>query len=141
MPVKRTRRSPPPSDQTTNERLKRAKLAGNDFSNWGWVGNEVTDASQITQEHKLVACGLSKYSPYPLCPNKNKYVKPDGTIPKKEKVAAGELEDDIIVISDDESAYCNAKSCRNNPNCLNHIGQDKWEAEGRSVSSITAHKP
>ncbi|KAK7693460.1 hypothetical protein QCA50_003028 [Cerrena zonata] len=134
MPVKRTRRSPPPSEHTAGERLKRAKLAGNDFSNWGWVDHEVTDASHITQEHRLVACGLSKYSPHPFCPNR--YVQPDGTIAKKEKVAAGELEDDIIVISDDESTSCNTKSCKNNPNCLNNLGQEKWEDEDKAFSAF-----
>ena len=128
MPPKRTRRSPPPSEQLTSERLKRAKLAGNDFSYWGWIGNEATDPSHITQEHRLVACGLSKYSPHQLCPNK--YSKSGETV-NTEKVAAGELEDDIIVISDDESASCSARSCKNNPNCLNYLGQDKWEVEGR----------
>ncbi|CAL1704590.1 unnamed protein product [Somion occarium] len=109
MPVKRTRRaSASPSGPTAGERLKRAKLAA--------------------------TCGLSKYSPHPLCPNK--YAKPETNTLKKEQLAAGELEDDIIVISDDECSPCTPKGCRSNPNCLNYLGQERWEVEDKAFSAF-----
>lgn len=39
-------------------------------------------------------------------------------------------DDDVIVISDDEAPKCNAKTCKWNPYCLNHLGQEKWQDEG-----------
>ncbi|KAJ8496755.1 hypothetical protein ONZ45_g12333 [Pleurotus djamor] len=43
---------------------------------------------------------------------------------------AGELRDDVIVISDDDlEPECTKKTCKNNPNCLNYLGQDIWESE------------
>ena len=44
--------------------------------------------------------------------------------------AEGEIEDDVIVISDDDAPPCTKKLCRANPNCLNYLGQEKWEEEG-----------
>ena len=49
---------------------------------------------------------------------------------KKPAQASGELEDDIIVVSDEESSACDSKMCKNNPYCLNYLGQEKWENEG-----------
>ena len=46
--------------------------------------------------------------------------------------ADGELEDDIIVISDDDEPVCSKKLCKCNPYCLNYLGQDMWEDEGLS---------
>lgn len=46
------------------------------------------------------------------------------------KVAKGELEDDIIVISEDDHPVCDSRTCKSNPNCVNYLGQDKWENEG-----------
>ncbi|KAL4247306.1 peptidase C19 family protein [Abortiporus biennis] len=134
MPPKRTRRSSPSAPTlATGEKLKRAKLAGNEYSAWGWVGTEVTNVSEITQEHRLATCGFSKHSHYPLCPNKYS-PKPRESPPQEEnaETVEGELDDDVIVISDDESSSCDSKVCRNNPNCLNYLGQDKWESEEKS---------
>jgi hypothetical protein len=137
MPPKRKRRtSPPPKGLAAGERLNRDKLAGNDYSAWGWVGTEVTDASQITKEHCLRVYGFSGKALRPPCPNKYTHresqeeAKPSGS--KKPEQAVGELPEDVIVISDDEeeAIKCTKKVCKDSPNCLNHLGQEKWENEG-----------
>lgn len=140
MPPKRLRRASPHSyGLSAGERLKRAKLAGNDYLAWSWVGSEVTEPSQITQEHRLATCGFSDLNPYPFCANKYPVAsKSRLAIKREEETSAkveGELEDDIIVVSDDESPACTSKGCKSNPNCLNYIGQEKWENEGRPHST------
>ncbi|KAI0079874.1 cysteine proteinase [Panus rudis PR-1116 ss-1] len=141
MPPKRTRRvSPSANGAVAGERLKRARLAGHDYSTWGWVGTDVTDASQITLEHRLATCGLSRESTFPFCANRfsgkvDREDKPD--VPTQSTATAGELEDDVIVVSDDdEFAHCDPKNCRNNPNCLNYLGQEKWEDEDKALASF-----
>ncbi|KAG9318845.1 hypothetical protein JVU11DRAFT_949 [Chiua virens] len=112
MPPKRKRRpSPAPKGLAAGEHLKRAKLAAGDSSAWGWVDTEVSDPSQLTLEHRLMTCGLSRRNKNPTT------------------VANGELENDVIVVSDDEPPPCNKKACKNNPNCLNYLGQLQWEDE------------
>ena len=135
MPPKRLRRNSPSSfGSAVGERLKRAKLAGNDYSAWGWVGSEVTDASEISQSHRLATCGFASNSKFPLCPNKYSS-RVESKLSQQEirgKAGHGELADDIIVVSDDEGLSCSNKTCKNNPYCLNYFGQDKWENEGMS---------
>ncbi len=128
MRPKRTRKSSPaPTSVAAGERLKRARLVGNDYTAWGWVGTDITDVSSISQENRLATCGFARKSNHLFCPNKfSERVK---SVSK----AAGELEDDVIVISDDESSPCSPKQCKGNPDCLNYLGQDKWENEGKQV--------
>ena len=131
MPPKRTRRtSPVQASLSAGERLKRAKLAGNDFSAWGWVGTEVTDVSAISSEHRLAACGFRKNNTHPFCPNVHS--RKAESVPSTEKTR-GELDDDVIVISDDESPSCSMKHCKINPYCINYLGQEKWENEGEQI--------
>ena len=142
MPPKRTRRaSPPPSGLSAGERLKRTKLTGNAaYSAWGWVDAEVADASQIQDEHRLATCGFSRRSRRPLCPNKysakqesSAHVvtcKANGRSGPRPESSDVEMQDDVIVISDDEGPSCTSKVCKYNPYCLNYLGQDKWENAG-----------
>ena len=136
MPPKRARRgSPSAAALSAGDRLKRAKLTGNDYySAWGWVGTEVHDPAHITTEHRLATCGLSKRSPWPLCANKYALAsQSEAERPKakvEERAAGGELQEDIIVISDDELPSCSNRECKANPFCLNYLGQEKWEDEG-----------
>ncbi|KAI4525001.1 hypothetical protein K525DRAFT_261907 [Schizophyllum commune Loenen D] len=119
--------------------LKRAKLLGNTSSPWGWVGTDVLDAAHITDEHRLAACGFNQ----PLCANKyapeyrqmqkekQRRAKERKTKEKRDSSPAGGM-DEVIVISDTEEAQpeCLKKLCnKGNPNCLNYLGQDKWEDE------------
>lgn len=139
MPPKRLRRaSPAAQGLSAGEKLKRAKLSGNDYLAWGWVGTEATSPTDITSEHRLATCGFSKKSTHPFCANK--YVTAGPSVPAKQESttavnASGELEDDIIIVSDDESSACDSKTCKNNPNCLNYLGQEKWENEGASIET------
>lgn len=117
------------------EQLKRNTLPGNNSSPWGWVGTEVVSPSEITSEHLLVACGLSERNHYPCCSNKYSSPSHTPTIVQsqthfKEPSVNGELDEDVIVISDDEHLQCARKSCKTNPNCLNYLGQEIWEDEG-----------
>ncbi|CDO68332.1 hypothetical protein BN946_scf184799.g59 [Trametes cinnabarina] len=146
MPSKRTRRaSPGLIGLSAGERLKRTKLTGNaDYSSWGWVGTEVTDASAITQEHRLATCGFSKNTSYPLC--RNKHVEKSKTPPSGKAEIVGpseslEAADDVIVISDDEGPPCSSKACKHNPYCLNYLGQEKWDDPDRAYDAyIKAHE-
>lgn len=114
------------------ERLKRHKLASASDSPWGWVGTEVKDASNISAEHLLATCGFARNNSSAFCPNKyakraSKQAEPS-TSSIEEPVADGELADDVIVISSDsESSNCSKKGCRKQPNCVNYVGQEKWE--------------
>lgn len=122
-----------PKGLAAGEQLKRSLLIGNDSSAWGWVGTEVLDRSEITQEHRMITCGLSKRSRHPFCPNKYAPVYKQRASPRNDIAKDGELDDDVIVISDDELPPCSKKLCRNNPNCLNYLGQEKWEGEGEHL--------
>lgn len=131
MPPKRKHRSSPaPKGLAAGEQLKRGKLPGSDP--WGWVGTEVTHSSQITLEHRLMSCGLSRRSNNPLCANKYAYKpeKQSSPAPKRDP-AGGELGDDVIVVLDDEPPPCSKKLCKNNPNCLNYLGQETWKDEDK----------
>ncbi|KAF7304975.1 hypothetical protein MKEN_01212200 [Mycena kentingensis (nom. inval.)] len=87
---------------------------------WGWVGDEATDPAHITSDHLLATCGMSSRNAHRFCRNKHT------STPNTHK-------DEIIVISDEDEddgdAPCTKKSCKNNPNCLNHFNQKKWESE------------
>lgn len=132
--VKRKRDDASPKGLAAGEPLKRTAHAVA-ASSWGWVGSEATDTADITVEHLSATCGFSKRNTHPFC--RNKYAK---LPPKKERKKPpppinGEIEEDIIVISsdDDEDINCTKKLCRNNPNCLNYLGQKKWEDEGKPL--------
>lgn len=138
MPVKRPRRaSPSVQGLSAGERLKRVKLASHDHLAWAWVGTDVRDPAEITQEHCSATCGFSDTISSLFCVNR--FREPPELQPKEEvadsPVAEGELEDDIIVVTDDDSpAVCSPKVCKSNPNCLNYLSQEKWENEGAVVT-------
>ncbi|KAG6814529.1 hypothetical protein H0H92_000055 [Tricholoma furcatifolium] len=142
MATKRKRRvSPSSQGLAPGEQLKRSVLPGNNPSRWGWVGTEVNRASDISPEHLLISCGLSKRNNHPFCQNKYSLTsRPETTnqsVRKNDKLLVdGELDDDVIIISDDEGLPCSAKNCKSNPNCLNYLGQDKWENQDGALESF-----
>ncbi|GLB34824.1 putative cysteine proteinase [Lyophyllum shimeji] len=142
MPPKRKRRvSLTSKGLAPGEPLKRSTLPGNSTSAWGWVGTEVVQASDITPEHCLISCGLSKRNNHPFCPNKYSpssqvTVKPQPEETHKAPPVDGELDDDVIIISDDEGPPCGLKACKSNPNCLNYLGQEDWEDEEAATEAF-----
>jgi ubiquitin carboxyl-terminal hydrolase 48 len=133
-PKRKRNASLPPKGLTSGELLNRNAIAS--ASPWGWVGTEVTDLADITLEHRLLACGLSQRNVILYCRNKfgAKEDEAHATFSKEHQLPLqgvdGELDDDIIVISDDEQPSCSKKLCKSNPNCLNYLGQEMWEDEG-----------
>ncbi|KAI0306325.1 hypothetical protein B0F90DRAFT_1688970 [Multifurca ochricompacta] len=132
MHTKRKRRQNQHSDGlAAGERLKRHKLTsdlGNPWSSpWGWVGTNVTDASDITVEHLLATCGFASRSHHHLfCANKYRKCPAEG-VNLARTVASEEPAKDVVIISDDETPTCDKKRCLKNPNCLNYLAQDWWE--------------
>jgi hypothetical protein len=128
MPPKRSKRSLPSEGLAPGEKLKRNNLPG---AEWGWVGTEVSSPSDITQEHRLATCGLSKRNKPTFCVNKYasmlRQVLPTNGTPDAPK---GSPLEDVIIISDDEGLQCTKKQCKSNPYCLNYLKQDQWEIEG-----------
>ena len=137
MPVGTKRKRHVPSGLHAGERLKRDQLAGADiFTQWGWIP-KISDPSQIIPEHRLAACGFHDKIGKPIC--KNKYSMLDEPEHKKRKtdvapkttlkLPEGEDAGDIIVVSsdDEEPEYCTKKRCKENPQCVNYVGQIKLE--------------
>ncbi|TFY82365.1 hypothetical protein EWM64_g1642 [Hericium alpestre] len=140
MTFKRKRRNVQQTEGlSAGEKLKRHTLTTEDSPRWGWVGTEVTDASDISSEHRLRTCGFSGRSAFSFCPNRYAERSPKEEKPAETEVTAeGELADDVIVISDDEAPSCSKRSCRKNPNCLNYLGQDAWEDEDAATKAYMA---
>jgi hypothetical protein len=137
MPPKRRRNaSLPPKGLQPGEQLNRNALpSSSSLSPWAWVGNIVADTADITLEHRLASCNLSWKNPG-FCPNKYSAGNPKANgnslhASVQAPSAAGELQDDIIVISDDDEPSCSKKKCKANPNCLNYLGQQAWQDDGQ----------
>jgi hypothetical protein len=115
MPSKRKRATAGDEGLPSGHTLKRPKP--DDYSLWGWVGTEVQDASHISHEHRLTACGLAP-NQFPRCPNQyTSLATNDNT-----------MNDETIVVADED---CDKKTCKHNPWCLNYLGQEKWDNAGR----------
>lgn len=106
---------------------------------WQFVGNEVRDVDDLTMDHIRVIYGLGPFretgengsstttkpngnkteSIYPYCGNRYKD-SPSGS-PLLAKGMPGN--------------NCTAARCKDgNPHCLNYMGQEQWEKEGRNTS-------
>lgn len=117
-----------PRGLPAGQRLRRDIKAADDWSAWGWVGTEITDASNLTSKHILTCCGLSGAHAGQFCGNKYTRNTPQTGEPG---ALAEDSDDDIIVVSDDNDPDCfrKNKNCKRNPFCLNNLGQEKWERE------------
>ena len=102
----------------------------------------MTDLADITLEHRMLACHLSQRNDIPYCHSKFEVKEDEGHAKNSREPQPplpsvdGELDDDIIVISDDEQPSCSKKLCKANPNCLNYLGQEMWEDEGGLMSGM-----
>jgi hypothetical protein len=129
MPPKRKRAIPPRQEGLKQgEQLRRDKISGNARLDWSWVGTEVTDASKITVEHRLACCGFAS-GQSSACSQSH--------VPTQSAAAttstAG-IEGDVeIVVDGGALTLCNKKHCKNDPYCLNFLGQDKWKNEGEPI--------
>jgi hypothetical protein len=100
-----------------------------EITNWAtprypWLAS-IQSASEIGPEHVLALCGLGPLAKTPLCPNKFE----EGADSKQ----------NVIEVSDsgDETIHsCSKAKCKNNPYCLNYLGQEKWEIEGQFESRV-----
>jgi len=115
-----------------------SNLEGDWDSPWGWVGTNVTDASGIAEEHLLATCGFSRKSCHVFCANKYRKPPAKAASPVEPVISGEDLAKDIVVISDDETPTCSKKYCSKNPNCLNYLGQDRWEDAGQHISQFIA---
>ncbi|GJJ12668.1 hypothetical protein Clacol_006912 [Clathrus columnatus] len=146
MVVGMKRRKPVQKGLAPGERLKRDKLSGaeNEYSQWGWI-NRTLDSSSISMEHMLTVYGFLDKLRKPIC--KNKYlkskevintaqmpVKPSTKDPRVTDKLKNE-EDIIILSSDDETQTCDKKACKDNPHCLNYLGQARLENEEASLKA------
>jgi hypothetical protein len=137
MAIKRKRRASPSAKESASEQLKRIKQTTNEYSAWGWVGTEVMDANDIRTEHVYATCGLSIKNFLRACPNVHNAASRKPVTPPKEDGEENEEDDaDVIVISDDEPLPCNKKLCKNNPHCLNYLGQREWGGTGVQGCSL-----
>ncbi|CAE6449091.1 unnamed protein product [Rhizoctonia solani] len=118
-------RRPVPKGLARGEHLPHAKLAtAAAFSEWGWVGTEINAAEDIGPQHRAAACGFRKH----IC--KNEHARRADPPPAKSGA-----EDDVVVISSDDRPECSIRACKANPNCCNHLGQQKWENEATARKS------
>jgi hypothetical protein len=129
-PKRKRRASPGSKGLNPGEQLNRGKLPRKTTSAWSWVGTEASAAPEINQEHVLATCGLSQRSGHNFCANRLAVPPKSPAENRDDEIGNGELEDDVIVVSDNEDPPCSKKLCKANPNCLNYLGQDVWEDPG-----------
>ncbi|KAH8116817.1 cysteine proteinase [Phellopilus nigrolimitatus] len=126
---------------SVGERLNRTRLLAESDLRWNWIGTDVKAVSEITEEHRLRASGLALLNSRRACTNK--YLQKSGEQQRAPQRLTFESEDpdDVIVISDSEDEpLCDKKRCRDNPYCLNYLGQEKWEdEEGAEEAYLKVH--
>jgi len=76
---------------------------------------------------------MSTRNIHPFCANKYASQVPHTTV---KETALDEEAEEIAIVSDDD-IKCSIKGCKGNPNCLNYLGQDKWEDEGIYFRSLS----
>ncbi|EJD02420.1 cysteine proteinase [Fomitiporia mediterranea MF3/22] len=125
---------------SAGERLNRNRLLAEYDLRWNWIGTEAKHVSDITREHCLRAAGISLSGLKRPCANK--FIKDSrGCNPVQDLATSSEDPEDIIVISDgEEASTCDKKRCKDNPYCLNYMGQEKWEDEDKAKDAyLKAH--
>ncbi|KZT53991.1 cysteine proteinase [Calocera cornea HHB12733] len=143
MPPKGKRRGGPPQPRPLSPTLARKRKRGSEDepsppSRWSWVKLDVKAADQINPKHMAWSCGFAEESGYTACVNKwskeakSKEDKRKGkevdTLPVEQVPKTEETQkSDVIDLT--APAPCDKKKCRDNPNCLNHLGQEAWEDE------------
>lgn len=120
------------------EKLNRNRLLAECDLRWNWIGTEAKHISEISREHCLRAAGLVMPGLKRPCPNKFTKSKRSRAVPQQ-IASSSEDPGDVIVISDEEgNVTCDKKRCKDNPYCLNNLGQERWEDEGIKESVISS---
>ena len=125
MGERRTRAAVPNKGLGVGEKLNRQRLLAESDIRWNWIGTDVKHVSDIKEQHCLRAAGIAFVKPKRLC--KNKYKSPCGLVTS---IKTPDNEEAIIISDGEDDPYCERKRCKDNPYCMNHLGQDKWEDEG-----------
>jgi hypothetical protein len=112
----------------------------------------IQSASEVGIEHVLALCGLGPLAKTPLCPNKfqqqqrqqlqqrvecavgDSRVVVEASSSSGDGDRDGDSEDNEITIT--THSNCSKVSCKNNPYCLNYLGQERWENQGQSQSDL-----
>jgi len=120
----------------------------------------IQSESDVGIEHVLALCGLGPLARTSLCPNKFQHHQPQQPQPQRawagadskgdgddvlEASSSGDNDDNDDANDDDEGDHqdettitithnCSKVNCKNNPYCLNYLGQERWENEGQSQS-------
>jgi hypothetical protein len=120
--------SPETTSKTRGKRQKTLSLSAKEDGSQSWM-RDVQDSGEIMQEHAQAACGIGPLGFKQCCPSKFA-TKP--LAPLDEAVV---VEHDVIVLSDSDDEVqlvCSKAKCKNNPYCLNYLGQEKWEDPSKS---------
>jgi len=141
---------PPPNGKRKREdgledrSTKRPKTA--DITSWTtprypWLAS-IESASEVGIEHVLALCSLGPLAKTRLCPNKFKE-RANSANSTTTGDGDGDGDGDVINVSDSDedeattySHCCSKVKCKNNPYCLNYLGQEKWENQGQSPLSL-----
>ena len=120
-----------------------------DAAPWGWI----EDASRepnfvITNRHLKTTCSFVDGPKRGIC--RNLYAEA-GRNEEKKRSSTSAPDPDIVEISDDPIEVdssdnntsgdhpnkCSPGPCKSNPQCLNHLGQAKWEDESKDFATIS----
>ena len=98
-----------------------------------WLAS-IQSASDVKIEHILALCGLGPLSKTPLCPNKFQNTR-DDVVELSDGDGDGDGDGDedetITTTHNNNNDSCSKVKCRNNPYCLNYLGQERWENQGQ----------
>ncbi|KAL5489782.1 hypothetical protein ACEPAI_4614 [Sanghuangporus weigelae] len=117
---------------SAGEKLNRNRLLAECDLRWNWIGTEAKHVSEITRDHCLRAAGLVVPGSKRPCPNKFTKPKRRQSFPHQTVLKSEDSEDVIVISDEDEDVSCEKKRCRDNPYCLNYLGQEKWEDEDKA---------
>lgn len=126
------------------EKLNRNRLLAESDIRWNWIGTEAKQVHEITDAHRLRAAGLSftrKKRPHPSIVSRALNNGAEQQLMSSQQsentVNGGNMDSDFIVVSDDDDEpECSKKDCKDNPFCLNHLGQERWVDVGMYTLTI-----
>ncbi|KAG8960305.1 hypothetical protein FRC03_006787 [Tulasnella sp. 419] len=115
---------------SSTQSQKRIKFDSVDSLRWHWLDDTITTDAPIPLNHLLDTYAFTPGRWKNICPNK--FVEKSPSKKTKSKAEAKDKDGYILISSeseDEQSSVCRIRDCRNNPQCLNYLGQTKWEDE------------